>query len=349
MKNFLFKTCFVIVLHCLLFIGCKSNGISQSKTTDDKKPSISSDSSSSPNSENSPNISKITALDPVNCVYYDAPYIIKNSLYYINHTDNNKLYSIMLSDLDSQIDSAKSKKISDDSIFSLTSDSNNIYYANSSNIGLNKISLDGTGKIKISNNLCSNLYMYMNSIFYINKQDNNTIYSYSLSQNSSSKITQSSALAYAVCGDSIIYINKDDNYTLYSIYNTGEQNTKLTDSPITSFAICNNKLYFNSSNDNNYIYTSNLDGSQSSKLSNYPCNSLSCDKSYLYFLKSDDFNKLYRITFDGKNLTKLSNEIPSSYSLVDKYIFVNKLTDKTTLVLPNPNAPSNIIPSNNEQ
>lgn len=326
----------LILITSFLFSGCSS--AESSKQENNKKNNTSSVSSSSSSTLGSlstnpasPNAITLSGTNYLSCVYDNNLVIIKDTIYKINHTDNNKIYSSPLDDAkDSKIDFSKVIKLSDDSTFSISTDNTYIYYNNS--LGLFKISLDGKEKVTISKDIGSNLYISGDSLFYINKSDKNTLYKYSIAANVSRKITESAVLSYAINGDSIIYINKDDNCRIYTISSNGDNNNKITDYSATSFTICNNKIYYCNPTYDNYIFASNLDGTQSSLIGEASLSgqTLSCDDSGIYILNRNDFNRLYKISFDGKKNTKLHAEMLTSYSVIDKYIIITKKSDQKT-------------------
>lgn len=335
MKKYFLSACCLLITS-FLFLGCTlTQSNKQKAATKDNSSSVSKTLSNSTitslGNQIEPSTITLSITDPVSCIYDDTPVIIKDTLYIINHSDNNNLYSIPISSIKSKsslskVDFSDIHFIRNDSTFSITSDSNYIYYNNKD--GLSKFNFDKKEKLNFSNVDCSNIYASGDSLFYINKNDNNTLYKYSINENSSYKITKNSVLYYAVSGDTIIYINKDDNYRIYAISSNGSSNTKISNYSVSSFAICDSKIYFCDLLNNNSLHYSNLDGSNITKLTNYPCESLYCDKNGIYFLNNKDFNTVYRISYDGKTTKKLYSESLSSYSLVDKYIIITRKIDK---------------------
>lgn len=339
------KKRFLLIYSTLIFLlllnGCSSTQPSKTQTTSKESKSLSNSASStldlSTNTVPNSNAIKVPDSTYLNCVY-DTTILIANDLVYeAAYFDNNKIYSKPLAFMEgAKVDFSKFIKLSDDSAFSIVTDNTYIYYNNSS--GLHKMSLDGKDKRNISKDIGSNLYVSGDSIFYINKGDQNRLYKYSISENISRKITESAVLSYTLNGDSIIYINKDDNYRIYTISSDGKDNTKITDYSATSFTIGNNKIYYCNAGYDNVLFFSNLDGSGSSAFFEAAIGGefLSCDKSGLYILNHNDFNRLYKVSYDGKKKINAYSEILTSYSQNDKYLFAIKKSKQDTAVIKKP-------------
>lgn len=198
-------------------------------------------------------------------------------IYFLNSSDNEKLYKI-------NVDDSGMTKISDDSPLFINVEGDWIYYSNNNDQNkLYRVKTDGTKRSKLSDDLALNIYTADNVVYYSNKADNMSLYKINGDGTDRIKLSEDGANLINVVGSTIYYLNLSDNRKLYKVNIDGIGRTKLLDDEINTYNISEGWIYYSNMSDNYTLYKIRLDGQNKIKLNDTPSGFVNTVKNNIFY------------------------------------------------------------------
>lgn len=204
-----------------------------------------------------------------------------------------------------------------------------IYYTNDQDLNIYKMKEDGSNKQQLSTDICYQLSVVDDWIYYVNFTDNKSIYKMYVDGSQAQKLNSDASRNVNVVNDSIYYINLDDN-NIYKTDLDGYNKTKINDVNSKYINFYNGQIYFYDS-DSSYLYKMDLDGSNKTIVSEDNMFMFTIDNDLIYFAYQDG---IYTIDLDGNNKTKISDEVLSDNSCInisDGWIYYSNYNDENKL------------------
>lgn len=162
-----------------------------------------------------------------------------------------------------------------------------------------------------------------NSIYYIDRSDNSSIYKLN-KKNDVSQISINSAFSLEVYQGNIYYINMDDNYHIYELNLETNKTTKIIDNSAKKMKIIDGYIFFISTN-NGYLYRINLDGSGRIQIIDESCIDFTIDKNNIYYLyhEKNEFAGYYfsRSDIGGTNRERVLGALTYAVDFDDDWIY----------------------------
>ncbi len=161
-----------------------------------------------------------------------------------------------------------------------------IYYTDDLPYGsLYKIKIDGSNKIKVSNNSPMYLNIYNNYIYYAGQD------------------------------------YTDDSTGIYKIDLNGNDEEKILNGDIDSLNIYNNNIYFTNSVDNSNLFKMSVDCKTKNIILNKKVSNLNIFKDWMYYIDVSDNDSLYKLKLDGTEVTKLEKSLCTNILVFSDYIY----------------------------
>ncbi|MBV7271668.1 DUF5050 domain-containing protein [Clostridiaceae bacterium UIB06] len=242
-----------------------------------------------------------------------------NTIYYVNWSDDNKIYSI-------SVGGTGKKKISDDSAYELLLSNNTIYYNNELDSDkLYAMNTDGTNRKKLLDEKALNLELLNNFIYYIGSDNNLSTFNTSNNSKTSLKIITRS---YDTDGNSIYYENYSNKHVLNIMNVDGSNSSKLSDDAPMDIVSQTGTIYYVNGWDHNKIYKIVSDGTGRSQLNDVSSSSMVLDSGYIYYINNSDYDSIYKIKVDGSGNIKLGNDnFINFFAVAGTYVYYAKKTD----------------------
>jgi hypothetical protein len=244
--------------------------------------------------------------------------LVGNSIYYTQGNYGGSIYKI-------GIDGKKESKISEGTYSNIVASDGWIYFIE--NYKLSKMKLDGSAKTIIDKERCYGLNIQGNWIYYINGDDEYSIYRMLKDGNNQSKLADTKGASKINLAGDWLYYKTSDQYNRFYQMNTdgsGVKSYDIFDSWI--LGIKENQIVYNFHGNNlNKICCSSLDGNNDKELMQAKFSGYHAilDDNWLYYQNdtAQDMNKLYKIRQDGAEKTKLNDEESLDIRIIDDWIY----------------------------
>ncbi len=209
-----------------------------------------------------------------------------------------------------------------------------IYYIDSSNGNIKRITVSGTEELLLKDSICSHLYVTRDWIYYIDNKENNSIHRISMFDFSEELLSKENAASIFVNEDFVYFVNYMDNNGIYRVnLNTKEVAAVLRQHTIF-YTIKNNRIYYTNTNDESYIYSMNLDGSENRRVEGVKgwfISSSSKDTDYLYFKSTT--GSLKKVNLTTLNQMTISNDDCAYINILDDYVVYQNQDDNHYYIL----------------
>ncbi len=210
-------------------------------------------------------------------------------------------------------------------------DGSYVYYSNPVNEGrLSKANIDGSGVIKINDDLPLFINNLNGWIYYCNFADNSRIYKVKTDGTGRVRISNDSARYLNIYNGKLYYLNYDDNLNLYSLNTDGTGRVALTQDMSVYPNFYNQNIYYSNFSNYGEITRMNLDGTSMITLNNEASTYINAVDKYLYYINYDD-KHIYRLNYDGSGKQLLNNSSCYELSVVGDWIYYINDTDNSTL------------------
>jgi len=218
-------------------------------------------------------------------------------IYYTNHSDDSKLYKILL-------DGTEKQKVSDEETVSKSYESGWIYYRNKDN-NLCRMSVSGTNIKQIGNDSVGYVSVLNGWIYYSNWSDDRKLYKMRIDGTHKEKLCDVRAYDIVASGDWIYYRNEDNSNNLYKMTITGNKNKPVVDDGVYGITINNGWIYYINESDDHKIYKVTIDGSNKQKICDDSAWFISSFEDWIYYNTND---QIYKMKTDGTNIQKLCSD-----------------------------------------
>ncbi len=180
-----------------------------------------------------------------------------------------------------------------------------IYFSNSSDKGkLYKVKMDGTGRVKISDDRVHDINVVDDWIYYINESDEWKIYRISTDGSKKQKLTHDRTLSNMVVVGNWMYFS---NGSIHKVSTDGKVVIKLVNGNGNFLNVVGDWIYYSNSILDNELYRLKIDGSSAIKISDDKCAWINVSGDWVYYSNVSDEGKLYKVKTDGSEKLKLSD------------------------------------------
>lgn len=200
---------------------------------------------------------------------------------------------------------------------------------------------------------------YGDLIIYSNMKDNNYIYQYNATTDSSKRINNKSASSLMIDGSKLYYLDKESNlcclsldtfsddvvmqyktnkftltkgyilyqsnkdHKLYAFSPTTKDNFKITDFSVESFAVNDGYIYCSNSSDGDSLYIINPATYEAMKINDYHCEQIKQFNKKIYFINKNDINYLHVLQKNSDDYNDYTSK-KISYDSINEYNFCDK-------------------------
>jgi peptidoglycan/xylan/chitin deacetylase (PgdA/CDA1 family) len=214
-----------------------------------------------------------------------------------------------------------------------------IYYVNNSDsYKLYKIKTDGTGKIKLSDDMPKYINVLGDWIYYSNDSDAGKLYKIKTDGTGKAMLSEDDVYYVNAAGDWIYYKNNSDASRLYKIKIDGTGKTKINDDMSYDITSAGEWIYYVDESNGYKIYKIKTDGTSKTKLNDNTSYDMNVADGWIYYQKSimnSDDNSvpigLYKIKTDGTEETKLSDDVPYYINVAGDWIYYVNNSDSNKL------------------
>lgn len=163
-------------------------------------------------------------------------------------------------------------------------------------------------------------------LYFMNYSDKNALYKVKTDGTGEVKVSDDMAYYLNSYGDWIYYCNGSDGYKLYKVKPDGTERVKVSDDIAQNIFVDGGWIYYinltdgNNAVDYRRIFKVKIDGSERQKLNSEDTMAFNMDGEWIYFINNSE-QKLYKIKTDGSGQVKVSDAMTLSFSIVDDYIY----------------------------
>ena len=207
-----------------------------------------------------------------------------------------------------------------------------LYYRNSSdNNTLYKVHIDGSGKMKLTDDRAYSINVVNDVVYYSNEGANDAIYRVDITGANHRLVTSDSAFYLNVVDDYIYYRNSSENEYLYRIKTDGTGRQQLNSTSSWNINVIDDEIYFQarlgSDRPSWYLYKMNTDGSGAGTLVSDNVGVVIVVGDYVYYRNYSDSGKLYRVRKDGTDKRKLNDDMTFYTNITNNYIYYGNITE----------------------
>jgi hypothetical protein len=197
-----------------------------------------------------------------------------------------------------------------------------IYYIDG-NVGtVNKVSTSGSDPQLLVDNMCSNLYVTRDHIYYINRELGNNIYRMGTEDLSTSLICDASVNNMIMDGVYIYYTDLTGNNSINRVNIQNGEKELLYDQQTTFFAVIGEYVYYTNISDESYVYYMDLDGTNKERLNGvkgWYLAAASGDDEYLYY--KSNLGSISKVNLTTLNQTTVVFADCAYINIIGDYIF----------------------------
>lgn len=202
-----------------------------------------------------------------------------------------------------------------------------IYYSNvKESFAIYKIKKDGTGRVRLNKESSFWVQVVDNWIYYGRAENTGQkIYRINTEGKKKTKVMKDLIYGFNVVGDWIYYSNESDEHKIYRIKTNGENKEKINEDQSFNINVVGNNIYYQNFSDGHKIYKVDINGKNRIKINNDNSEYMNISGDWIYYTNVTDNYKLYKMKADGSNKTKLNDEVAGAINIIDGYIYYWKL------------------------
>jgi hypothetical protein len=197
-----------------------------------------------------------------------------------------------------------------------------IYYIDG-NVGtVNKVSTSGSDPQLLVDNICSNLYVTRDHIYYINCELGNNIYRMGTEDLITSVICDASVNNMIVDNGYIYYTDLSCNNCIKRMNILNGEKELLYDQQTTFFTVIGDRIYYTNISDESYVYYMDLDGTDKARLNGvkgWYLAAASGDDGYLYY--KSNLGGISKVNLTTLNQTAVVYADCAYINIIGDYIF----------------------------
>jgi serine/threonine protein kinase len=212
-----------------------------------------------------------------------------------------------------------------------------IYYSDKNSDALYKSRIDGSEKIKLSDDRVDEINVVGDWVYYRNHSSSvwGSIYKIRTDGTMRTQINHEESDHITVVGDWIYYRNADDGFSLYKIKNDGTELTKLSEEEFHGLDIDGDWIYFASMEDGRKIYRIQTDGTGKTRISDNYAYGINVIDDWIYYTSDiwDQVNpsNIFKIRSDGTELIKINDDNSWSMNINEGWIYYSNGDDESSL------------------
>lgn len=198
-----------------------------------------------------------------------------------------------------------------------------IYYFNAADQGkLYKMKTDGTNVTKLNDDILSIFINVAGSwVYYHNGADNGSIYKIKTDGTGRMRLNYDYSTDINVLGNWIYYSSGMYDKKLYKIRTDGTGKTEVYSSAVEYINATDSFIYYRDIIDNSKIYKIKPDGSGKTMVSSDAALFINICGDWIFYGNHSDEGKLYKIKNDGTGRAKLSDDVPITINVVGDWIY----------------------------
>ncbi|AKA72290.1 cell wall-binding repeat-containing protein [Clostridium scatologenes] len=194
---------------------------------------------------------------------------------------------------------------------------------------------DGSGKVKLSDDIAQKIWIQGDYIYYISYHGQNQKSSFYKMKNDGTErgqLTTDIPTCVNFQGDYIYYIKYDntsvDNLKICKIKKDGTGKQAIGNERGMYLSVKDDWLYYADLDDGSKIYKMRTDGSDKQLLcGDSALNYMNVVGDWIYYCNSDENNNLYRVKIDGSGKQKLNNSNSRNINIVGSYIYYSAMDE----------------------
>lgn len=227
----------------------------------------------------------------------------------------------------SKLDGSGEVKISNDVPNFINVSGDFIYYSNISNgYQLFKIKKDGTEKKRLIDESCFWPQVQGEWIYFAKKESSGQkIYKIDLEGKQKTRISKDRIYGFAVSGDNIYYSNEADGHKIYKVDTNGGEPQKINEDQAYYINVVGNNIYYQNANDKAKIYKVDIDGKNRLKLNDDSADYINVSGDWIFYSNASDNNKLYKMKTDGSSKTLINNEGSAALNIINDSVYFWKM------------------------
>jgi len=113
------------------------------------------------------------------------------------------------------------------------------------------------------------------------------------------KLNQEASKNLISDGEWVYYLNEEDNDTLYRIRSDGTQRVQITNDAIKCYNILNEWIYYSNHDDNDSLYRIKSDCTEKTKIIEGKTSHIYVYGDWIYYLNEEDCFQFYKLSLDG--------------------------------------------------
>lgn len=200
---------------------------------------------------------------------------------------------------------------------------------------LYKIRVDGTHKIKLSDDICAYIAVNKDWIYYNNALDDNKLYKIRTDGSLKTKLSENACSNIAILKDWIYYIADNG---LYQIKPDGSNDRCLFAFEIYDLRICDDWIYYSSNYEIGRVRTNVTNSTTFETLfenSDEAIKDFCTDGNWIYFSNALDKSNLYKIRLNGTYKMKMQEDSIYDINIVNDWIYYSTFFCKSYKLLKN--------------
>lgn len=213
-----------------------------------------------------------------------------------------------------------------------------VYYTNSfDKYRLYKEKLDRTQKLKITDEVVSEISVVGNWVYYtsLGGDDSFNIYKITLDGENKTQLTNFPCQSINVINDWIFFVSRDNN-KICCMKTDGTGVTLLNNILASQIIVKDNWIYLDGGTEKEHfgfisnakLYKMKINGTDLAQLTQDNINCINVNGDYTYYVNISDQNSIYRIENDGSDRTKVTDSPSNSFIIHDNWIYSIKPLNK---------------------
>lgn len=221
-----------------------------------------------------------------------------------------------------RIDGTERVKLSNDDADFINIHGEWLYFRSLRDYKLYKIQINGKKRTRICNDQSGLVYLVDQWLYYKNVSDNK-LYKIKVDENKKIKLNDDEIGIFNVDGESIYYLNRSDNEFLYRIGIDGLNKTKISDEEIITFIKASDWIYFKGGKNFRKFYKIDICGNNKDEFEVDISVFFNVHKeTIIYSLQSSNKRGLYKLNINGGKSEKINTPLPDENN-IDEINIIN--------------------------
>ncbi len=167
----------------------------------------------------------------------------------------------------------------------------------------------------------SGINMHNGWIYYLNWDDNRSIYRIRPDGSERTRLNENSARYMSLVNNWIFYINQDDGDTIYRMRPDGSENTRIGSDAADYLSVSGGWAYYSNQDAGGAIFKIRTDGGESIRLNDHSSSKIVPERSRLFYRNNEDNFRIYKMRIDGSEITPLGEERVTTLNLTHEWVY----------------------------